>query len=195
MTPHRGRIAAVVGGDGAKIQALLAEMAAEWRARGARIVGVIAEAHGLPDRTCGAGFLRDIASGEAHTIYLDVAPSNTSCHLDTAGVVGAGAAIINQVATSDLVILNKFGKLEAMGSGLAGVFAAAIASGKPLLTTVSEKQRGAWCAYAPGAIFLTADKSVLEDWWRAMRAIQQPHSEQQPLGGRQRSIASAVRSS
>src|SRR5580700_875211 len=117
MTPDTGRIAAIAGSDGATAQALLIEMAVEWRARGAKIVGVTAEGHGLPGRACGAGFLRDIASGSARAIYLHAPPSDTSCHLDTAGVENAGAAIVDQIPSSDLVILNKFGKLKAMGNG------------------------------------------------------------------------------
>jgi nucleoside-triphosphatase THEP1 len=169
MTPAAGRIAAVVGNDGANAQALLVGMAAEWRARGAKIVGVTAEGHGLPGRACGAGFLRDVASGEAHTIYQKGPPSGTSCHLDTAGVANAGVAIVEQIPGCDLVILNKFGKLEATGNGLAVAFAAAIAADKPLLTTVSDKHRDAWRIFAPHAIFLGAEKAVLQDWWRAVR--------------------------
>jgi len=59
MTPAAGRIATVVGADSATIQALFAAMVADWRASGAKVVGVIGEAHGLPDRTCSAGILRD----------------------------------------------------------------------------------------------------------------------------------------
>jgi hypothetical protein len=125
MTPHTEKIAAIAGDDGATAQALLIEMAAQWRAHGAKIIGVTAESHGLPGRTCGAGFLREIASGRAHTIYLDAPSSDTSCHLDAAGVADAGTGIIKQIPTSDLVILNKFGKLEATGKGLAAAFAAA----------------------------------------------------------------------
>ena len=167
MTPLTGRIVAIAGDDGAKAQSLLTEMAAEWSAAGVKIAGVIAEGHGLAGRACGAGFLREIGSGKAHTIYLDVPSSGTSCHLDATGVADAGMAIIAQIPNSDLVVLNKFGKLEAMGKGLVKVFAAAIAAGKPLLTTVSEKHRDAWSSFAPGAILLIAEKAALEDWWRA----------------------------
>jgi nucleoside-triphosphatase THEP1 len=171
MTPNAGRIAAIEGNDSATAQALLTELAAEWRAGGVRIVGVTAEGHGLPGRTCGAGFLRDIASGIAHTIYLDAPSSDTSCHLDISGVVNAGAAIVDQIPSSDLVILNKFGKLEAAGEGLMTAFAAAITADKPLLTTVSDKHRDAWCGFVPHAIFLSAEKAILQDWWHGVWAV------------------------
>jgi hypothetical protein len=140
----------------------------------------------LPGRTCGAGFLREIASASAHTIYLDAPSSDTSCHLDAAGVADAGTAIVAQIPNSDLVVLNKFGKLETMGKGLAAAFAAAIAADKPLLTTVSDKHRDAWSNFAPGAIFLTAKKVALQDWWRAVRTGR-PQQEEQLLKASQHS--------
>jgi hypothetical protein len=84
MTSVAGKIAALVG-DSAATQTLLAEMVADWRAKGASVAGVTAETHGLPDRVCGAGFLRDIASGTPYRIYADAAPgSHAACHLDAA---------------------------------------------------------------------------------------------------------------
>lgn len=170
MTSAAGRIATIVGADTAITQALFAASAAAWRAEGAKVVGVVSEAHDLPDRTCTAGFLRDIASERRYPIYRESAPSGTSCHLDAAGVEAACAAVREGIGTSDAVILSKFGKLEAQQRGLADAFAAAIGAGKPLLTTVSEKHRDAWQAMAPDAVVLPADPAAIEDWWRAVRA-------------------------
>ncbi|MBU6456222.1 MAG: DUF2478 domain-containing protein [Bradyrhizobium sp.] len=159
-------IAAVIGADSQFVQTLFATVVADWRAAGVKVVGVIAETHGLADRSCSAGFLRDIATGKLFSIYLETAPSHTSCHLDADGVNAASASLMLQVQTGDLVVLSKFGKLEAMRSGLTGAFEAAIAAGKPVLTAVSEKHRDAWRAFAPDATFLPAEKTALEAWWR-----------------------------
>lgn len=163
-SPVAEKIAALVG-DGAATQALLAAIVADWRAAGARIAGVLAETHGLPDRVCGAGFLRDVGSGTPYRIYTDAPESRASCHLDAAGVASACAAVLGQIPQSDLVVLNKFGKLEAMGQGLAPAFAAAVAARKPLLTTISENHVEAWRAFASGAVVLAADKAALQTWW------------------------------
>jgi hypothetical protein len=163
------KLAAIFTSAGADTQGPLAQAVTDWRAAGAAIVGVLAQAHGLPDRTCGAGFLRDIVSDKPYPIYLETAPLDTSCHLDAAGVDSACAAIIPQIADSDLVVLNKFGKLEAAGAGLAPAFAAAVAAGKPVLTTVSKLHRAAWLAFAPGVVVLPAERTALNDWWRKLR--------------------------
>lgn len=158
-------IAVVEGTDSEGIQALLAATATGWRTGSARIAGVTAEAHGRPERPCSAGVLRDIATGERFSIHLETTPEGTTCHLDAAGVEAACAHLIGQIAGSDLVILSKFGKLEAMGQGLFPAFEAARAAGKPLLTTVSEKHRDAWEAFAPEAAHLEADPAALAAWW------------------------------
>lgn len=170
MAPSAPHIAVVEGADSTSIQALLAAAAAEWSATEVKVAGVTAEAHGLPDRSCSAGLLRDVASGARFPIYLETAPRGTSCHLDAAGVEAACAAILRQIETSDLVILSKFGKLEAMGQGLFPAFEAAVAAGKPLLTSVSAKHREAWQAFAPDARLLEAERAALAGWWSGMPA-------------------------
>jgi hypothetical protein len=179
MAPRAGKIAAVLTDDGTAAQALLAAIVADWRNSGAKIAGVIGELHGLPDRTCGAGFLRDIASGKPYPTYLQIPPRQTSCHLDAAGVASACKAILDQIPASDLVVLNKFGKLEGIGEGLAAAFELAVRTDKPILTTVSERHRDAWGAFAPDTSFLPADREAVESWWSAVR-MPTRHSADKP---------------
>ncbi len=168
-TLSSAKIATVLADDGATIQQLFGSVVAKWRAAGIKAVGVISEAHGLPDRACSAGVLRDIVSGGPYPIFLETSPEGTSCHLDAAGVENACAPLIDQVAASDVVVLSKFGKLEAMGEGLAPAFKAAFAAGKPVLTTVSAKHRDAWRAFAPETTFLSADDVTIMMWWQSLR--------------------------
>jgi len=163
-------IATVAGADSATVQALFAAAIARWRRDGVRVAAVVAEAHGLPDRTCAAGFLRDLTSGVAYPIHLESPPPGTSCHLDVRGIDAACAAILPLIGTSDLVVLSKFGKLETTGGGLFAAFEAARAAGRPILTTVSPKHHAAWQAFAPGAAVLPADMDALRQWWRAQRS-------------------------
>jgi hypothetical protein len=167
MTRAPCRTAAIEGASSAIAQALLADVAARLRSSGIRVVGLIAETHGLPDRTCAAGFLRDIATGARRSIYLEEPPRDTSCHIDAAGAQEAGAALIEQIPESDLVVLSKFGKLEAAGGGLTPAFRAAIAADKPIVTSVLSLHLAAWRAFAPDAVTLAAAAGALDDWWAA----------------------------
>jgi nucleoside-triphosphatase THEP1 len=169
MKPAANRIATVVGADDPTTQALFAASVAKWRAAGLKVVGLVAETHGLADRTCRAGFLRDVVSGKMFSIYLETPPSHTSCHLDAAGVESACDQILRQIPESDLVVLSKFGKLEADRGGLVRAFEAAIAAGKPVLTTVSSKHRDAWRAFATNAIDLAPDHEALDRWHDAIK--------------------------
>jgi hypothetical protein len=130
---------------------------------------LLAETPDLPDGVCGVGILRDITSGKSFSIRLDVAPKGTSCQLDAAGVTAACSYLLGQIATSDLVVLSKFGKLEAMGLGLAAAFEAAIAARKPLLTTVSGLHRDAWRTFVPDASELASEEAAVFSWWEGCR--------------------------
>lgn len=165
------RIAVLGGAEGPRLQALLAGAVAEFQAAGLRLAGTLAEAHGLPGRACGAGFLRDIGSGRAFPMFFETPPAGTACHLDATGVEAAAAAVLGQLAGCDLVVLSKFGKLEAAGGGLAPVFAAAIAAGKPVLTSVSDLHRDACFRFAPQARPLPAEAAAIRDWWAGIATL------------------------
>jgi len=93
------------------------------------------------------------------------------CHLDGIGAVAAAAAVQSDIAAGcDLVLLNKFGKLEIAGDGLASAFRAAITAGLPLLTSVSPAHNEAWRRFL-GQVFavLPADPAAIELWRHAVQ--------------------------
>ncbi|HMK78255.1 MAG TPA: DUF2478 domain-containing protein [Xanthobacteraceae bacterium] len=163
-------IAVVQGGSSAAAQELFRAFVSRWHAS-ARIVGVIEENHGLGERTCNGGYLRSIASGELFPLFQDLGSQSTACHLEGSGATSASAAIARDIAAGcDLVLLSKFGKLEAARGGLASAFAAAIEAGVPVLTAVSPAFSEKWAQFAaPLFTPLPADAAVLDAWWRAIR--------------------------
>jgi hypothetical protein len=167
-TPWKAKIAAVVGGHSRTAQTLFAAVAGELRAEGLHVVGVISEAHGIPDRTCRAGFLRDIAFGAQFSIYLPDPPRDTSCHLDESGIDAASRQLLPQISSCDLLIISKFGKSEAGGRGLTPAFEAAIKAHKAILTSVSELHLAAWRALAPDAADLSCDELAIRRWWETV---------------------------
>lgn len=163
------RIAVVQGAPSAAIQDMFRALVDRWRPT-ARIAGVIAEDHGLPDRNCRAGYLRSIARGTRYPIFQDLGSGVEACHLKEEGALAAAAAVGKDiVAGCDLVLLSKFGKLEAAGRGLAEAFAAAFAADLPLLTSVSPAFEEAWKAFAtPLFDMFPAEAEPLEAWWCAV---------------------------
>lgn len=164
------RIAVVRGAPSAAIQELFRGLVERWRPA-ARIAGAIAEEHGLPDRACRAGYLRSIVSGARYSIFHDPGPGAGGCHVEAEGAHFASAAVEHDIlAGCDLVLLSKFGKLEAAREGLAGAFRAALAAEVPILTSVSPALEAAWAEFpAPRFDVLPAELAPVETWWHAVR--------------------------
>jgi uncharacterized protein DUF2478 len=170
---HDGNIIGVVqGGSSSAAQELFGAFVARWQSR-ARIVGVIAHDHDLGARACNAGYLRSIADGTLFPIFQDLGSQSTACHLDGAGATSASEAIARDIAAGcDLVLLNKFGKLEAGRGGLAPAFVAAFEAGVPVLTAVSPLFEKKWTQFAaPLFTALPPDADAIDDWWSGVRGI------------------------
>jgi nucleoside-triphosphatase THEP1 len=161
-------IAVIAGRDGQDLQALLSGAAARWRRAGMRLAGLLAEGHD-GEGVCSAAYLRDLTTGERFSIQRDAPPPGTSCHLDAAGMDEACDAVLARMGGADIVVLSKFGKLEAMQQGLWRCFCASARAGTPLLTTVSSRHAEALRAWAPAACWLEPGDGAIEAWWNAMR--------------------------
>lgn len=164
---RQNRVAVIANREGLDSQALLASATEAWRAAGVKVVGILAENNDI-EGMCSADFVRDIASGARYSIHLDAPPPGKTCHLDAEGMDRACAGLHGQIASADVVVLSKFGKLEAMRQGLWPAFRAAVATRKPLLTTVSARHLEAWKAFAPVPAWLEPDGSSIERWWEAV---------------------------
>lgn len=164
-------IAVVQGSSGATVQEVFRTLVHRWRPR-ARLAGVVAESHGLADRACSAGFLRNISTGEQFSIFQDLGPGSTAFQLDAASMLPANAAVQRDIAAGcDLVLLSKFGQLEAANSGLMDAFRAAIEAHVPVLTSVSRACEAAWAKFAdPLFMTLPANTDQIEAWWQAVRS-------------------------
>jgi nucleoside-triphosphatase THEP1 len=162
------RIAAFQCSDSSIAQREMLAAIDRLQREGIRIVGVVEERDPNITATCTAGTLRDINSSASHRIYLDTPRADTSCRVDSSGVEAAASGLLAQIPAADLVVLSKFGKLEAGGGGLFPVLEAAVAAGKPVITTVSENHRDAWQAYAPSSRALTSATEAV-DWFVSAR--------------------------
>lgn len=163
-------IAVARGAFSAQVQEAFRIVVERWR-HSVRLAGLIAEEHGLADRTCSAGFLRNIRSGERFSIFHDLGPGSMVCHLDGAGLFEAADAVRRDIAAGcDLVLLSKFGKLEADAKGLFDDFSAALDAPIPLVTSVSPVFEEPWKRLAGQSFgILPADPDAIGAWWQAVR--------------------------
>lgn len=162
------RILALQGAPSDLIQQALVAFARRRAAEGLQVAGVVEERVGPEGHGCTGQALRDLASGRIHSIAQDLGPCAAACHLDSAGVADACHDVLTAIeAGCDVVVLSKFGKLEADRGGLIDAFGAAITSGVPVLTAVAPAFNERWHAFtAPLAAIGTPDPELLERWWR-----------------------------
>jgi hypothetical protein len=170
MAEPAKKIAVVQGAPSADVQVLFRSLVERWRSS-ARLAGVIAEDHGLPDRACTAGYLVSLTNGERFQIFQDRGPGAKGCQLSGAGALAAAEAVRRDIAVGcDLVVLSKFGTLEKKGGGLRDAFTAAIEAGVPVLTSVSPAYTAAWESYAAQlSEIMPLDPERIDAWWQSAR--------------------------
>jgi hypothetical protein len=161
------RIAVVQGAPGAVVDELIAAAVARWSPR-LRIAGVVAEGDGLQRGKCSAGNLRTLGSDRLFSIFAQDNPDAglDACNVDGRGAIGAAEVAAQDIAQGrDLVVLNRFAKLEQAGEGLSRAFTAAISAGVPLLTSVSPDRTDAFAAFARTAFTLLPPEAAAIDAW------------------------------
>jgi len=166
-------IAVVEGAASPVIQALLRDFAYATAA-GVRVAGIVEQNEADCPTRSKRSTLLSLNDGSTFPVYQDLGPGAAGCALDASGVVAASEAVRRDVAAGcELVVLSKFGKLEAEGgSGLVAAFAAAIEAGVPVVTSVAPRFRASWHAFAaPLYTLLPADRDALRQWWDAVQAL------------------------
>lgn len=144
-------VAAVVYRGGARIEEFFAAVAARLKQRGIAVAGLLQHSmrSGIEDRC--AFEMEDLWSGQRHSISQDLGPGSDACSIDHAAIAAASAVLRRAIdARPDVVLVNKFGALEASGEGLRAEMTQVVAAGLPLLTTVNAEQLQAWRDYAGG---------------------------------------------
>lgn len=166
MRQERCRIAALQGASSATIQGVLTDFAARLAGEGRKVAGVV-EIAAADGAACGQLALRDLATGSVFSISQDLGSGSSACNMDPSGIAEACAAVERSIAAgADLVIISKFGKLEAERGGMRDAFAAAVAAGLPILTAVSPAVAQAWGVFAgPLSRFLPVDSTLVHAWW------------------------------
>jgi hypothetical protein len=134
----------------------------------ARIAGVIEIPGDAAGGDCGLARLHNVTDGRRFTLFQDLGPGSTACAVDPGGVAEACAAVCRDIAAGcDLVVLSKFGKLEAEnGSGLLAAFAAAMEAEVPIVTAVSPNRFAPWDAFAaPYYAMINPSLAAIAAWW------------------------------
>jgi len=161
-------IAALVYADGVYPDRVIAHAIAPLRKRGVAMAGAIQlEPAGRPGRHPCDLLLEDLASGEVTAIAEHRGKEARGCRLDVGVLTEVAEAVSASIHVDGprLLIVNKFGKIEADGGGLRGAIAEAVDLGIPVLVGVPARNLDRWRAFAgPLAVELPAMPAAVTAW-------------------------------
>lgn len=165
-------IAVVRGRSTAAVQKVFQDVIERWAPQ-IRIAGLIEERKNADGRVCRAGRLRNIADNAVYSMFQATTGITAGCDIENAGLNSASDAVCRDIATGcDVVILSKFGKLEAAGQGLRAAFAASVEEKIPLLTYAPSTLDQAWASFAGSrAVVVSAEPMAIDDWLRSLGTI------------------------
>ena len=167
------RIAALRGAPSEAIQDMLAQFVEERKREGLRVAGVVEVSRCESRGGCKSLAVRDLASGELIEISQDLGARSTACNLDPGGLAKACESVERAISEgADVVVLSKFGKLEAARGGLCDAFRAAIMADLSIVTAVSPIFLGDWLHFA-GSLSndVAPTMDALDAWWSAPENI------------------------
>ena len=170
MNAAGGRLAAIVFAPDEAPDEIVAAFVADLRKGGLRVAGFLQDFVDGPHDGDRDAILHDIETGSRLQIMQDLGPSAEGCRIDPAAMAQAAAMLERGLDRApDLVVVNRFGRLESEGEGLLAEIGRAVADGAPLLVCVPERFRDAWNTYAAGVdTQLRASRDALDHWWESV---------------------------
>ena len=167
------KLAAVVYGPDDDCDALLADFAHRLAASGVAVAGLV-QINGV-NASCETQDmeLEDLDTGRRINICQDLGSGSVgACRLDPTGLAAAAGALRAAIDKPlDLVVINKFGRMEADGGGLAGEIGQVVAAEQPLVIGVPQRFLDAWNAFAGGLdVKVACQRSAVDAWWQSVEA-------------------------
>lgn len=164
-------IAAVAYADGVYPDEAIARAVAPMREAGMSIAGVLQRAvDGFPGRHPCDLLIEDLATGEVVALAEHRGKEARGCRLDVSLLTEVAEAVLNSLHSESprLLVVNKFGKIEADGGGLRDAIAEALELGIPVLVGVPARNLDRWRAFAgPFAIELAPRAEAIRGWLQA----------------------------
>jgi len=167
VPPHSAQpaLVAIVYANETYPQSTFEGIVEDCRRRGLRIAGVLQHPVCSDAGHCDV-VLEELTTGLRTDLFEDRGPGASGCRLDVAAL----AEVNGQVARSldhdpELLILNKFGKVEAEGRGLLDLVAIAVDRGIPVVIGVPIRNLEAWRNFAGGmSVEFSSDPSEVAEW-------------------------------
>ena len=163
------RLAAIIFDRDENPDAALVDFIAGLRRAGLRVGGLVQESDVIANEA-GAEhdiFVRDLDTGARLPIMQNLGPLAEGCRVDPIAIAEAANLLENaRVLKPDLLVVNRFGRLETESGGMIAEIGRAVADGDALLICVPLRYRDAWNSFAGGLDVQVAPHSdALQAWW------------------------------
>lgn len=148
-----------------RIDLLLADVVDRLEAHGVALAGTVQTNIERSDRPRCDMDLRLLPDGPVVRISVDRGAQARGCRLDAGALEQSVLWVAGALEKAELLVVNKFGKQEAEGKGLAGSIAHALECGLPVLVGVNGLNLPAFLEFADGmAQELEPDAAGIADW-------------------------------
>ena len=137
---------------------------------GARVAGLIQEREPGCEGEPHDIRVRNLTTGERLNIMQDLGRAAEGCRVDPRAIAVAAQQLAGALAgRPDLIVANRFGKLESEGDGMIAEIGAAVAEDVPLIVCVPSRFVAAWDAFAGGLdVKMPPSRAAIEAWWPAI---------------------------
>jgi hypothetical protein len=147
---------------------LLLDFVGDLQGRGLRPVGLVQRGH--HDVGSAALPARMIHRGVDVDLFQQAATYTRGRRLDLDKLAQARSAMMAAIDEgADLLVVNRFGRQEQQGRGLARLIEHALRADVPVVVPVPAFRFDDWIAYVEGmCVKLSCDRAALEAWWNGL---------------------------
>ena len=158
--------AAAIRHDGScDVDALLAEVTEAQRRRGRRVRGLLMAPAASGGDCLVEMVLVDVDKRDGYLVSQPLGRDSKACRADPQGFARASAVLRTALdAAPELVVCNRFGKLEAEGTGFSAELLEILSRDIPFLTVVSRHLVGEWQRFTGGATLLPPEREAIDAW-------------------------------
>lgn len=166
-------IGAIVHQNADAADAHLAAFIQSLQEQGKRVLGVIQAPEEVSYAYGSQMGIINLDNGAYTSIAQKLGKHNTSCCLDSAAVSQACTILQHARAQNpDLIVVNRFGKLEAEGEGFASEMLEIMSLGLPMITVVADRFLDEWRVFSGGlAQEIPAQLSAMQSWFEQANAL------------------------
>lgn len=164
------KLLAIVYDDGIAADRMLSELGYALRQKQVKVMGLVQRNTFIRDREKCDMELEELGSGEIFQLSKDRGKFAGGCRLDREAIASAATLMERRLREGcDLLIVNKFGRSEAEGTGLREVITQAVMHEIPTVVGVPRRNLEVWLKFAAGLSDLcdAAEDEAMLSWIRS----------------------------